>query len=94
MRSVTKAISRPPAGGYNHVRGNIPSLPSQWEFTNMFCTYRTLLVVIALNVSLIGGAEEPAAARSSGNADTWSTLEWKKATPFSLCASGVPGRRR
>ena len=47
----------------------------------MFCTYRTLLVVIALNAFLTGEAEEPASARSSGKADAWPTLEWKKAVP-------------
>ncbi|MGA2031608.1 MAG: kelch repeat-containing protein [Thermoguttaceae bacterium] len=47
----------------------------------MFCTYCTLLVIIALNVASIGGAEEPAAARSSSKADAWPTLEWAKAAP-------------
>jgi N-acetylneuraminic acid mutarotase len=47
----------------------------------MFCAYRTLLVIVALNVPLIGRAEEPAAVQSSSKADTWPTLEWKKATP-------------
>ena len=47
----------------------------------MFCTYRTLLVIIALNVPSIGRAEEPAAAKSSSKADAWPTLEWKKAAP-------------
>ena len=43
----------------------------------MSFTPRTLLVVIALDVLLIGRIEEPAAAQSSG----WATLEWKKAAP-------------
>ena len=47
----------------------------------MFCTYRTLLVIIALNVPSIGGAEVPAVARTSRKADAWPTLEWKKAAP-------------
>jgi hypothetical protein len=47
----------------------------------MFCTYRTLLVLIALNVPSIGGAEEPTAAKSSSKADVWPTLEWKEAAP-------------
>ena len=65
MQQFEKAIARPPAGGYNHFDGNIPRLPRPREFANMFCTYRTLLVIIALNVPSIGGAEEPAAAKSS-----------------------------
>jgi N-acetylneuraminic acid mutarotase len=47
----------------------------------MFCTYRVLLVIIALNVPSLGWADEPPAARSSGNADAWPTLEWKEASP-------------
>jgi N-acetylneuraminic acid mutarotase len=47
----------------------------------MFCTYRTLLVLIALNVPSIGGTGEPAAAKSSGKANAWPTLQWKDAAP-------------
>jgi len=47
----------------------------------MFCAYRTLLVIIALNFPLIGRAGERAAGKSSGKADAWPTLEWKKAAP-------------
>ena len=37
----------------------------------MLCTYRTLLVIIALTVPSIGRTDEPA----------WPALEWKKAAP-------------
>jgi N-acetylneuraminic acid mutarotase len=43
--------------------------------------YRMLLVIIALGVPSIAGTEEPAAAKSSSQADVWPTLEWKDATP-------------
>lgn len=47
----------------------------------MFRVHRTLLVIIALSVPSIGGAEEPAAAKSSSKADVWPVLEWKEAAP-------------
>ncbi len=47
----------------------------------MFCTYRTLLVILALNVPLAGWSEEPSTAKSSSKADAWPKLEWKKAAP-------------
>jgi N-acetylneuraminic acid mutarotase len=47
----------------------------------MFCTHRTLLVILALNVPLLGGAEEPAAARSSSKTGAWPALKWTKAAP-------------
>ena len=47
----------------------------------MLCTYRALLVLIALNVAALAGAEGPAAAVSAGKPDAWPTLEWKKAAP-------------
>jgi N-acetylneuraminic acid mutarotase len=69
------------AGCYNHFNGNIPSLPHPWEFATMFCTYRTLLAVIALNVPLVGRTDEPPGAKTSSTADAWPILEWKKAAP-------------
>ena len=47
----------------------------------MICSYRALLVILALNVPMIGRTEEPAAAASSSKADGWPALEWKKAAP-------------
>ena len=47
----------------------------------MFCTHRIVLVIIALSTPLLSGTEVPAAAESSGKADAWPTLEWKKAAP-------------
>jgi N-acetylneuraminic acid mutarotase len=47
----------------------------------MFCTYRALLVIAALTAPSIGQAEEAAAAKSTGKADVWPTLQWKLAAP-------------
>ena len=45
----------------------------------MRCLYRTLIVVISLNVTSIGRTDEPAAAGSRRPA--WPALEWKMAVP-------------
>jgi N-acetylneuraminic acid mutarotase len=47
----------------------------------MICSYRTLLVILVLNVPMIGRTEEPAAAESSAKSAGWPALEWKKAAP-------------
>jgi len=55
----------------------------------MLCALRTLLAVIALNVSSMGRTEEPSVTKSSSKADAWPTLEWKKAasSPFARVES-------
>ena len=58
-----------------------PQLPSPREFTTMVCTYRTILGLLVVSFSLIGGTDLTAAAEPGSKADAWPVLEWKKATP-------------
>jgi hypothetical protein len=44
----------------------------------MRCLYRTLLVVIGMNVASIGRTDEPT---SGSNRRAWPALEWKMAAP-------------
>ena len=62
----------------------------------MSCTYRTLLVIIALNVATIGRTGEPAGgsksqadSESSAPGSVWSALQWKerKPSPFARVES-------
>ena len=70
-----RAISRPAARGYNRgLRRKHRQTAMPREFANMLCTYRTLLVIIALNVASIGQTDEPAAIGSSRKADAFSFL--------------------
>jgi N-acetylneuraminic acid mutarotase len=47
----------------------------------MSCSYRTVLVAIALSTPAIGRAEKPTPAPSNRTAEAWPKLDWKKASP-------------
>ncbi len=47
----------------------------------MSCSYRTIVVVIALSIPASGRTEKPTPAPSSDKAEAWPKLDWKKAPP-------------
>jgi N-acetylneuraminic acid mutarotase len=55
----------------------------------MSCSYRTVLVVVALSTPAIGQAEKPTPSPSSGKEEAWPKLDWKKGadSPFARVES-------